>query len=79
MTILPLRNMVLVRPRSEKSASDRLIVIQETKPAKPCDVLAVGPEVQDVQVGQVAIVNTITGTVIGDNLLVPETSILGTV
>lgn len=77
MTIIPIRNLLLVKIRPE-AQSGSLIVLRETRPARPVDVVAVGPEVRDVKVGDVAVVNTIAGTVVGDQLLVPETAVLGT-
>ncbi len=78
MTIIPIRNLLLVKLRPE-SETGTLIVVRSERPAKQAEVIAVGPEVRDVKVGDVAIVNSLTGTVVGDHLLVPETAVLGLV
>lgn len=76
MTIIPLRNLVLVQLQESKQTG-RIIQVSDDRTARPAKVMAVGPEVRDVKLGDVAIVNTVTGTVIGDHLLVPETAVLG--
>ena len=78
MKILPLRNLVLVRFQDEADESPSgLKVIHDPKVVRPAHVLAVGPEVRDIQVGMVALVNSVAGTQIQENLLVPETAIVG--
>lgn len=78
MTIIPLRNLLLVRLKPEETQKGSLIVIRDPRLARPAEVLAVGPEVRDVKVGDTAVVNSISATLIGDALLVPETAVLGT-
>ena len=78
MTIIPLRNLVLVQLQPDTKKGP-LIMVADNRTAKPATVVAVGPEVRDVKVGQTAIVNIVTGTVIGAHLLVPETAVLGVV
>lgn len=77
MKILPLRNMVLVRFEQEREDSP-LYVVRDPKMVRPARVLAVGPECRDMQVGMVALVNSVAGTAIGEDLLVPESAIVGT-
>lgn len=77
MKIVPLRNLVLVRFEQEVDDSP-LVVIRDPKQIRPARVLATGPEVRDMKVGMVALVNSIAGTLIGEELLVPESAIIGT-
>ena len=77
MKILPLRNLVLVRFEQEEDESP-LVVIRAAKAIRPAKVLAIGPEVREIRVGMVALVNSVAGTLIGEQLLIPESAIVGT-
>ena len=77
MNVLPLRNMVLVRPADLVSGS-KLHVIAPERLICPFCVVACGPEVRDVEVGQTVFANRLTATAIGDQFLLPDTAILGT-
>ena len=78
--IVPLRNMVLVRLDDEHTdTASGLAVVRDPRVVRPAVILAVGPEVRDVREGQRVMVNTVVATVIGDELLIPEYAILGTI
>jgi hypothetical protein len=78
VTILPLRNLVLVRLRPSPARSSLLHVIMSERVARQADVVAVGPEVRDLVVGQIVVVNSVAGTAVGDSMLLAESAILGT-
>jgi len=77
LKIQPLRNMVLVELQPEKPQIG-LQVIRAPQAVRPAKILAVGPEVQDLAVDMVALVNTVAATSINGCLLVPQHAILGT-
>lgn len=78
MKILPLRNQVLLRLQNGTSPAHGLTVIQAERAICRFAVVAVGPEVRDVQRGQTVLANRLAGTSIGDELLLPESAILAT-
>jgi len=78
VTVIPLRNQVLVCPINGKSPASSLVVIQPERVVCPFRVLAIGPEVRDVQVGQMVLANRLAGTQIGGDYLLPESVIVGT-
>ena len=78
MKVLPLRNMVLVRPQNGTKLSSSLVVIAPERAICRFLVVAVGPEVRDVRPQQIVLANRLAGTTIGSELLIPESSILGT-
>jgi len=77
ITVIPLRDMVLVELQPEQPQTG-LQVIREPRAVRPARVLAVGPEVRDLTVEQIALVNTVAATSINGCLLVPQHAILGT-
>jgi len=77
MRISPLRNMVLVRLVPEPAPSG-LQVVRDAKAVRAATILACGPEVRDLQIDQVALVNIVTATQVDGCYLVPAPSILGT-
>ena len=77
--VIPLRNLVLVRFQDEDNTTESgLEVIRDPKAIRPARVLACGPEVRDLKPDMVALVNQVAGTQIGENVLVPESAIIGT-
>ena len=70
--------MLLVRLRPTAPRSQSLVVITAERAAKQATVEAIGPEVRDVRVGDVVIINAVAGMAVGDSLLVPETAVVGT-
>lgn len=78
MTILPLRNMVLVRLHNGTQSSSPLVVIAPERAICRFRVVACGPEVRDVKPEQIVLANRLAGTAIGNDFLIPESAILGT-
>ncbi len=76
MTVTPLRNHLLLRPRPLPAQSGRIQRVTRESVVYACDVLAVGPEVREVQAGDIVYVNILTATGVGTDVVVPETSVL---
>lgn len=76
VTLSPLMAHVLVRVRPLPEKTGSIIRVSRNEYAREADVLAVGPECRDVQVGDVVLVTTLVGQAVNDALLVPESSIL---
>lgn len=79
MKISPLRNMVLLAPTDGHQASTILTVVSPERAICRFRVVACGPEVRDVAEGQTVLANRLAGTVIGAEILLPESSILGVI
>ena len=77
LSIIPLRDMVLVELQPEPIQSV-LQVLREPRAVRAARVVAVGPEVRDLTIEQIALVNTVAATSINGCLLVPQHAILGT-
>lgn len=75
----PLQDRVLVRyrPLPEKTGLIVRVNTMRNEYAREADVLAVGPECRDVKPGHVVVLPALVGQVVGDDVLVPESSILG--
>ena len=79
VTLDPLRTNVLVRLRPVAAQTGRIVRVAHFEPARKADVLAVGPECRDIQVGMGVLVNPLVGQAVGDDeLLQPESSVLAT-
>lgn len=78
MKILPLRNQVLCKLLALAPGNGHIVRVRDTQAIREAEVLAVGPECRDVQVGQVVIVNRLVLTQIGEQYLTAEPHILGT-
>lgn len=76
--IEPLRDLLLLRLRPLPETTGLIIRVQRDELARWADVLATGPDVRDVQTGQGALVNPLAGTLIGDDILLPESFVLAT-
>lgn len=78
MTILPLRNLVLleIAPNGH-TPSPILTVVAPERSVCRFHVVACGPEVRDVQQGQTVLANRLAATVIGGQYLLPESAIVG--
>jgi len=68
---------VLVELQPEKPRVG-LQVIRGPKSVRPAKILALGPEVRDLTINMVALVNIAAATSINGCLLVPQHAILGT-
>ena len=77
LKITPLRNMVLVRLEPAQS-NGQIQVIQAPQAVQQAHIVACGPEVTDLEVGIMALVNTAAATQLNGQLLVPQSAVLGT-
>lgn len=75
-TLDPLGNWLLVKLRPLPEATGLILRTSRNETAMKADVLSVGPDVRDVTVGQVVLVSSLAGQVVGDELLIPESSVL---
>lgn len=76
VSIQPLLNHVLLRLRPLPERTGAIYRVSRSAYAQEADVLAVGPECRDVSPGDVVLVTTLVGQVVGQDHLVPESSIL---
>jgi hypothetical protein len=74
-TLQPLgsRLIVRLRPQVQKGL---IVRVQNDDAARPADVISVGPEVRDFEPGQGVLVSALAGQQVGDDVLLPESSIL---
>lgn len=70
--------MVLLRLQNGTPPAHGLTVIQAERTICRFRVMAVGPEVRDVQLQDIVLANRLAGTSIGSEFLVPENAILAT-
>ena len=73
----PLGARILVRLRPMKAISTLIIVPDQRSTCREADVVAIGPEVRDISVGDVVIVNALSGQAVGDEVILPESAVLG--
>lgn len=78
MKILPMHAMVWVHLEAPNGHTGAVEVIRAPSPIRTARVIACGPEVRDVRPEQRVVVNSLAGTTVGDECLVPESAILGT-
>lgn len=75
VTLEPLGNRLIVRLRP--TAQKGLILrVQNEETARAADVLSIGPEVRDVKTGQGVLIQALAGQLVGDDILIGESSIL---
>lgn len=75
VTLEPLgdRLIVRLRPQAQKGL---ILRVQNNETARAADVLSIGPEVRDVQAGQGVLIQALAGQLVGDDILIGESSIL---
>ena len=73
----PLRDRILIRVRPLPNQIGSIILPSRKDYAVPADVLAIGPEVRDVQVGWVVLVPVVAGQQVGEDVLIAESAVLG--
>ena len=81
VSVEPLRNMLTVRPIAGPAYGGSLIVVSTPESAVRGTVLAVGPEVRDVAVGQNVLFSRLQGfeLSLGEPvILIPEGAVLAT-
>mgnify|MGYP001588334438 CR=1 FL=1 len=78
MRLDPLHNNLIVRLLPDAAAPKGVIQVVrlEQQPSQRAEVLAVGPEVRDVSVGQRVLVSRLQGIVFGDDVVLPESAVL---
>lgn len=79
MRVIPLRTQVFVvleTPAETPSAAGIAIVRTQVEPSVFARVLAVGPEVREVEVGERVVVSRLQGIVLDDGVLMPESAVL---
>lgn len=79
MQVIPLRDMVLLAPTNGAHLSKTLTVIAPERTICRFAVVAIGPEVRDVQPSQIVLANRLAATRIGEQFLLPEHAILGVI
>ena len=60
-----------------KSKSSLIFLPNERQSAREAEVMAIGPEVRDCKVGQTVLVGALVGQEVGDELVIPESAVLG--
>ena len=75
-SLAPLHDYVLVELLPEPPRSTVLIVFAEPNRAQPATVVAVGPEVRDVKVGDQVLVSRLAGQAVHDKVVLRERSVL---
>ena len=82
MKLRPLRDFLVVRLLPEPKPAGLIVAVAlSQKPSVHAEVLAVGSEVRDIQVGQKVIVSRLQGTLIELDepvILMRESAVLGT-
>lgn len=78
VTLHPLQDRVLcrIRPLPEQTGSIIRVNTLRNEYAREADVIAVGPECVDTKPGDVVKIPALVGQAVGDDVLVPEPSIL---
>lgn len=74
-TLSPLGNRILVKLRAQEQKG-LIIRVQNTDSARAADVVSVGPEVRDVAPGMAVLVSALAGQLVGEEVLLPESSVL---
>ena len=77
--LIPLGARLLIRPRPYAEKVGSLFVPNRREYAIEAEVLSIGDEVRDIQVGDIVLVPAAVGQDVGGDRLVPESSVLGTV
>lgn len=67
------RLLVRLRPQAQKGM---IVRINQQDSARAADVVSVGPDVRDVEVGRGVLISALAGQEVGDQVLLPESSVL---
>jgi co-chaperonin GroES (HSP10) len=76
MNISPVGNWLLVRLKALPESSGLIVRVSRNESARWAEVLSVGPEVRDVKPEQTVLVSSLAGQTVGDDILLPESSVL---
>ena len=78
MRIEPMRDVVVVKLRAARGWQGKIEVVGGPQAAvREAEVVSVGPEVRDIAVGDVVLVNLLVTSKVADSYLVAEENILG--
>jgi co-chaperonin GroES (HSP10) len=72
----PLGSRVLVRLKPQSGYSGLIIRVARNESAREAEVIAIGPQVRDAKAGQTVLINSLAGSVVGDEILLPESAIM---
>jgi co-chaperonin GroES (HSP10) len=78
-TVSPLGNKIAVRAVPQREVSKILHVVQGAEVYREAEVLAIGPEVRDVEVGSTVYGNLGTALEFDGVYVIPEAAILATI
>lgn len=76
MRLEPLRDLVLIRLRPLPEKTGLILRVSRQEFAGWADVVDTGPECVDVRKGDVVLVSVLAGQQVGEEILLPESSIL---
>lgn len=76
MNVRPLRNTVLLERVKNDMTTDSGILLTRSDDADKAKVLAIGPAVEEVAVGDIVLVNWNKSIRAGDNFIAPVTEIV---
>ena len=75
-SLIPLGDLVVVELLPEPPRSSLLVVITSPSRSQLAKIVAIGPEVRDVQVGERVLVSRLAGQDVGDKVILQERSVL---
>ena len=76
MNIIPLKNKVVIERVEQTKTTTSGIILQRTDEPDRAKILAIGPEVEDVSVGDVVLLDWNAAMKIEDKYVAPVTSIV---
>jgi co-chaperonin GroES (HSP10) len=76
MNIIPLKNKVVIERVEQTKTTTSGIILQRTEEPDRAKILAIGPEVEDVSVGDVVLLDWNAAMKIEDKYVAPVTSIV---
>jgi co-chaperonin GroES (HSP10) len=76
MNIIPLKNKVVIERVEQTKTTASGIILQRTEEPDRAKILAIGPEVEDVSVGDVVLLDWNAAMKIEDKYVAPVTSIV---
>jgi co-chaperonin GroES (HSP10) len=72
----PLGSRLLVRLRPLPAQTGLILRVARNESAREAEVIAVGPQVRDAKEGQTVLINPLAGTMVNDEIILSESSIL---
>ena len=79
LTLRPMHDRVVVKVKALPERTGMIIRVDagREESVREAEVVAVGNGVRDVEVGDTILVNVLTGQLIGETLVIPESAVLG--